>query len=57
MRIEIPGRFVGKQDRGVGNKGPGNGNALHLAAGELFRTVFGPVTQPDLLAAARGPSA
>jgi hypothetical protein len=32
--VETGGRFIEDQDRGVGQEGSGEGNALALAAGE-----------------------
>src|SRR3954447_12075774 len=38
-RIEVAGRLIGEQERGVIDQGPGDRDALLLAAGELRRVV------------------
>ena len=39
FRVEVAGRFIGKQDLWVTGKGPRQGDALLLAAGQLARQV------------------
>src|SRR6476659_3126254 len=49
MRIEIAGRLVGEeQPRSVGD-GAGDGDALLLAAGQLCRTMLGPLAEAKRL--------
>ena len=45
--VEVPGRLVGEDDLGPAGEGPGHGDALLLAAGELARAVVEPVAEPD----------
>ena len=47
LAVEVSGRLIRKQDGGVGHKGPGNGNALALAARKFVRLMMGAVAQPD----------
>ena len=44
LRVEIPGRLVGEQNRGVVDERAGDRDALALAAGELV----GPVVTRDV---------
>ena len=48
-RIEVAGRFVGQQQCGAIDQGPGDGDPLLLAAGHLRRLVVHAIGQPDLL--------
>jgi hypothetical protein len=48
-RVQVAGRLVGKQDRGIVGEGAGDGNALLLAAGQLRGIVVPAVGQADLL--------
>ena len=45
-RVQVARRLVGKQHRWAVNQGPGDRDALLLAAGELGRLVIHPVAQP-----------
>ena len=45
-RVEVSGRLVGEDDVGVHGQGAGDGDALHLAAGELGRLVLHAVARP-----------
>ena len=45
--VEIAGRLVGDQQVGVGDDGPGDGDALLLAAGELARVMMLAAGQAD----------
>ena len=45
--VEVAGRLVGDQDRGVGRKRAGERDALLLAAGELRRIVVEPLGKAD----------
>jgi hypothetical protein len=47
LAIEVAGRFVAHQQRGIGNDGPGDGDALLLSAGQLVRLVPGAIGQAD----------
>ena len=49
MRIEIAGRLVGQQQRGVIDQCPGDGDPLLLSAGHLRGLVAHPLGQADLL--------
>ena len=49
LRIQVTGRFVGKDDLGITDNGTGNGNALALTAGKLCRKMTHAMTQTDLL--------
>src|ERR1051326_4105322 len=49
VRIEIPGRLVGKDHRGLSRQRPRNRDALLLAARQFARPVPQPVFQPDHL--------
>ena len=53
LAVEIAGRLVGQDDLRAGAQGPGDGDALLLAAGELRREMIGAVRQPDLVQQAR----
>ena len=50
-RIEISGRFVCQQNGWPAGKRPGDGHALLLAAGELTRQVFCPMSHAHALQA------
>ena len=45
--IEIAGRLVGDDDRGIGHERAGERNALLLAAGQLGRVMVEPAAQSD----------
>lgn len=47
LTIEIASRFVSYQELGVVNNGSGDGDPLFLSAGELRRTMVGPVGKAD----------
>lgn len=47
LAIQVAGRLVAQQQRGVGDDGAGNTDPLFLSAGELPRIVFRPLRQPD----------
>src|SRR2546427_1174592 len=47
LAIEVTGRLVRHEDRGVGRDGARDGDALLLAAGELARIVAHPVAEAD----------
>ena len=47
VRIEIAGRLVRQHDLRIVDEGAGNGDALLLAAGELFGMSIHPVLQAD----------
>ena len=49
VRVEVAGRLVGQHQRGVIHQRPGDGHALHLAAGHLRRLVLGPIGQADAI--------
>ena len=49
LRIEVAGRLIGHDDMRVIHKGPGDGDALPLAAGKLVRQMVCPVPEPDAL--------
>ena len=55
--IQISGRFVGQQDRRMIHQGPGNGNALLLAAGKLRRLVIEALAKADAFQEFDGPAA
>src|SRR5260370_4769456 len=40
FRVQVPGRLVGKQDRGIVHEGAGDSDALLLSAGKLVRIVL-----------------
>ena len=44
-RVEVAGGLVGEDDRGVGDQGAGDGDALLLTSGELAGAVADPVTR------------
>ncbi len=43
--IQVAGRFVGHDQRRIGDNGAGNADTLLLSAGELARAMFHPVRQ------------
>ena len=47
VAVEVSGRFVGEDDRGLTDKGPGNADPLLLAAGHLGGPVLHPALEPD----------
>src|SRR5262245_48030716 len=48
-RVEIPGRLVGHEERGIADEGPRDRHALLLAAGELAGIVTLAAREPDQL--------
>ena len=46
-RVEVAGRLVGQQHARPVDQRPGDGGALHLAAGQLARLVLEPMAQAD----------
>ena len=55
--VEVAGRLVGQDHPGLGDQGPGDGDALLLAARQLTRLVVGPVGQVHRRRARPGPAA
>lgn len=55
--VEIAGGFIGQQKRRLGGKGPCQGNALLLAAGELAGEMRKPVPKTNRLQNFRGTGA
>jgi len=53
--VQVAGRFVGQQNRRVGNQGPGDGHPLPLPAGELIGFVVHAVGQPRPASGRRRP--
>jgi hypothetical protein len=49
LRVEVAGRLVGEDDRRVGDDGPGDGDPLLLAAGQLPRLVPEAVAEAEPL--------
>ena len=47
VRIEVAGRFVGHDERGVSDESARDGHALFLAAGKLARQVIAAIAQAD----------
>ncbi len=47
--VEVARRLIGKQHRGLGGKGPGDGHPLLLAARQLARRVAQALAQADAL--------
>ena len=45
--VEVAGGLVGEDDRRAADQGPGTGDALLLAAGELVGPVVQPVPEAD----------
>jgi hypothetical protein len=45
--VEVAGRLVGEQERGLEHKGAGDCDALALTAGEFRRAVIEPPAEPD----------
>ena len=54
--VEIPGGFIGQENRGAVDEGAGEGGALHLATGELVRAVMATVRESDGFKKVAGPS-
>ena len=48
--VEVPGRLVGEQERGLVDDRTGDGDALLLATRQRGRQDFEPVVQPDYTA-------
>ena len=48
VRVEVSRRFVGKEQRGTVDQGPGDGHALLLSAGKLRGLVVQVLAQADL---------
>ena len=46
-RVQVAGGLVGQHQPGRGGEGPGDGDALLLAAGQMLGGVGKPVLQPD----------
>jgi len=46
-RIQIPGRLIGENQARGGHESAGNGDALHLTAGELMRMAVSQIGQAD----------
>ena len=55
--VEVAGRLVGEEDRGVVDERAGDGDALLLAAGELVGIMVGAVRQADDFEAVQRPLA
>ena len=53
-RVERPGGLVGQQEPATPDDGPGDGDPLALATGELVGVVRGPVRQPEVLEGLEG---
>ena len=51
--VEVAGGLVDEQHFGVADERPGDGHALHLAAGELIGVMVGAVGQADPPSASR----
>ena len=49
LRVEVPGRLVGEQDRRVVDQRARDRDALLLPARQLVRMVVGAVAEPDQL--------
>jgi hypothetical protein len=47
FRIEVPSRFIGKQDAWLANERTGQGHALLFASGQLDGIVVPSISQPD----------
>src|SRR5216684_6333690 len=47
LGVEVSGRLVGQQQRGLVDQSPGDGHALALAARQLVRLVVHPVAETD----------
>jgi hypothetical protein len=45
--VEVSGGFVGQQDLGVANEGPGDGGTLHLPPRQLARSMAETVTEAN----------
>src|SRR5438477_531243 len=53
--VELAGRFVGENELGLAGHDPGDGNALGLAAGQLFGHLAVPVGPCDAIALDKSP--
>ncbi len=49
--VQIAGRLVGEQQRGVAGEGARDGDALLLSSGKFSGAMFGAVGQPDFFEA------
>ena len=49
LRVESAGGLVRQDDVGVVDQGPGDGDALHLTAGELVRLLVDLIAETDFL--------
>src|SRR6516164_8665124 len=49
VRVEVAGRLVGEQERGLPNNRPRDRDSLALAAGQLTRPMADPAAETDLL--------
>ena len=49
LRIQVTGRFVGKDNLGITDDGTGNGNTLALTTGKLCREMTHTMAQTHLL--------
>ena len=45
--VEVADRLVGENERGIADEGPGNGDALLLAAAQFRRPVPGTIAKTD----------
>ena len=52
-RVEVAGRLVGEEDLSAAAEGPGDGDALLLAAGELRGLVVAAVAEADASSSSR----
>ena len=57
LAVQRAGGLVGQEDVRVVDEGPGDGNALHLAAGHLGGHLVELVAQPHLFQGVHGPAA
>ena len=55
VAVEVAGRLVGQDQRGLVDQRAGDGHALLLAAGEFGRLVVQPVAQAEPLEGGAGP--
>jgi acyl-CoA thioesterase-1 len=49
VAVQVAGGFVGQEDQGVGDQGPGDGHALLLTAGQLGGKMSPPLVHADQL--------